>query len=54
MNKEIKLANLKKTCKVFAIISRILEVVSYVGAAISAASIIALFTNTKYLGVKIS
>ena len=53
MNKEIKLANLKKTCKVFAVISRILEVVSYVGAAISAASIIALFAGSEYLGVKI-
>ena len=53
MNKEIKLANLKKTCKVFAVISRILEIVSYVGAAISAVSIIALFAGSEYLGVKI-
>ncbi len=53
MNKEIKLANLKKTCKVFAVISRILEIVSYIGAGISAASIIALFAGSKYLGVKI-
>ena len=53
MNKEIKLANLKKTCKVFAVISRILEIISYVGAAISAVSIIALFAGSEYLGVKI-
>ena len=53
MNKETKLANLQKTSKVFAVISRILEIVSYVGAGISAASIIALYTNTKYMGVKI-
>ena len=53
MNKETKLANLKKTCKVFAVISRILEIVSYVGAGISAASIIAIFTNINYIGVKI-
>ncbi len=53
MNKETKLANLKKTCKVFAVISRILEIVSYVGAGISAASIIALYAGPKYIGVKI-
>ncbi len=53
MNKEIKLANLKKSCKVFAVISRVLEITSYVGAGISALSIIALFTGSMYFGVKI-
>ena len=43
MNKEIKLAKLQKTSKVFAVIARVAEIVNYVGAAICAAAIPVLF-----------
>ena len=43
MNKEIKLAKLQKTSKVFAVIARVVEIVNYVGAAICAAAIPVLF-----------
>ena len=43
MNKEIKLAKLQKTSKVFAVIARVTEIVNYVGAAICAAAIPVLF-----------
>lgn len=45
MNKETKLANLQKTSKVFAVISRVIEIVNYVGAAICAAAIPVLFID---------
>lgn len=43
MNKEIKLAKLQKTSKVFAVIARVAEIVNYVGAAICIAAIPVLF-----------
>ena len=45
MNKETKLANLQKTSKVFAVISRVIEIVNYVGAAICAAAIPVFFID---------
>lgn len=45
MNKETKLVKLQKTSKVFAVISRVIEIVNYVGAAICAAAIPVLFVD---------
>jgi len=45
VNKETKLVNLQKASKVFAVISRVIEIVNYVGAAICAAAIPVLFID---------
>ena len=52
MNKETKLAQLKSTSKVFAVIAKVLEIVCYVGAGICGAGIIATATEAFSLGFK--
>ena len=54
MNKEIKLANLQKTSKVFAVIAKIIEIVNYVGAVICAVAIPVLYINQDKLKYFIS